>query len=181
MMRQMDSSSDPRFPIGRFSFKPNPSIEDRRGYILQIASVPNALRDAVRGMTDSMLDTRYREEGWTVRQVVHHLFDSHANAYIRFRLALTEDHPRVTAYDEKAWADLADTQSVPVDVSLGLLDGLHARWVATLNAMQDSDFGRNIDHPDNGIMSVDELLQMYAWHGDHHIAHVTSLKQRMGW
>lgn len=177
----MNMTPDPRYPIGRFSFRPDPTPDERKTHIDRIANAPSKLRAAVLGMDDVQLDTPYREGGWTVRQVVHHVFDSHANAYIRFRLALTEDHPRVTAYDEAAWARLSDTFTVPVGTSLDLMDGLHARLVATLEAMQESDFGRTIDHPENGSMSVDSLLQMYAWHGDHHTAHITSLKASKGW
>jgi hypothetical protein len=119
-------------------------------------------------------------DGWTVRQLIHHMFDSHANAYIRFRLALTEHEPKITAYNEAAWAELEDSFSVPVSVSLDLLDGLHVRWVATLRSMSSEDFARNLDHPEIGLVDLDTMLQLYAWHGLHHVAHITSLKERMG-
>lgn len=173
--------SDLRFPIGPFSYRPDPTVEDRRAYIEAISDAPAALREACDGLSPTQLDTPYREEGWTVRQVVHHLFDSHANAWIRFRLALTEDHPRITAYHEALWAELPDTFEVPVGVSVDLLDGLHQRWVAMLRNLKDTDWSRTLDHPENGSMTVDMLLQNYAWHGAHHIAHITRLRERSGW
>ena len=172
---------DPRYPNGPFVFKPNPSASDREAYIASIERAPAALRAAVKGLDDAQLDTPYRDGGWSSRQVVHHVFDSHANAFIRFRLALTEDHPRITAYNEALWAEMPDTFDVPVEVSLDLLDGLHVRWVAFLKKLTEEQWVRTLDHPENGSMSVDMLLQNYAWHGEHHTAHVMSLRNAKGW
>jgi len=170
-----------RYPVGRFKPVEIESHDERASFLRSIAECPAKLRDAIDGLDTQQLDTPYREDGWTIRQVVHHVFDSHCNAYIRFRLALTEDNPSVTAYDENAWAHLDDTFSVPVSVSLDLVDGLHQRWVATLNAMSAHDFERTIGHPENGPMTCDALLQMYAWHSVHHVRHITALRERMGW
>lgn len=172
---------DPRFPIGPFVFKPEPSAAEREAYIASIERAPAALRAAGDGLDDTQLDTPYREGGWTSRQVVHHVFDSHANAFIRFRLALTEDHPRITAYNEALWAELPDTFDVPVGVSLDLIDGLHMRWVSFLKKLSEEQWARTLDHPENGSMSVDMMLQNYAWHGEHHTAHVTTLREQKGW
>ena len=147
----------------------------------EIAAAPAQLRAAVMGLDDAQLDTAYREEGWTVRQVVHHVFDSHVNAYVRFRWALTEDAPVIKPYDEKRWARLPDAMTAPVAVSLDLLDALHTRWLILLRAMTHEDFERKWTSPDFGELSVDVLLQIYTWHGKHHVAHITSLRQREGW
>ncbi len=177
--------SDPRYPIGPFTYASEFGPGDREACISAIAALPAALRASCDDLNEEQLDTPYREGGWTVRQLVHHVFDSHANAFIRFRLALTEDHPRITAYNEADWAKLPDTFDVPIGVSLDLLDGLHRRWVSMLNAMLnqlgDSVWSRTLDHPENGTMSLDMLLQMYAWHGAHHTAHVTRLREAKGW
>ena len=177
----MSQETDPRYPIGRFSYRPETTAEDRSAYIEAIADAPGALRVACQDLSPSQLDTPYRNGGWTPRQVVHHVFDSHCNAWIRFRLALTEDHPRVTAYQESMWAELPDTFEVPINVSLNLLDGLHERLVVMLRHLDTADWKRTLDHPENGSMTVDMLLQMYAWHGAHHIAHITRLRERNGW
>ena len=170
-----------KYPIGPYSQVDIHAHADRERFMDVIGACPSRLRDAVAGLSAEQLDTPYREGGWTVRQVIHHLFDSHANAYIRFRLALTEDTPRITAYQEASWAELDDTFSIPVEVSLDLMDGLHARLVATIRAMSADDFARKLDHPEVGIRDLDWMLQQYAWHGEHHIAHINSLKQRKGW
>lgn len=146
-----------------------------------IAAAPLRMREAVGGLTDTQLDTPYRDGGWTLRQVVHHVPDSHMNAYVRFKLALTEDEPTVRPYDEAAWAKLADSRVTPVEVSLALLDALHARWSDLLRSMTDGDFARRFRHPDRGLMSVDWLVAMYSWHSRHHVGHVTSLRERMKW
>ena len=153
----------------------------RRELIARIADTPAAVRSAVKGLTEQQLDTPYRPGGWTVRQVVHHVPDSHVNAYVRFKLALTEDNPTIRPYDEAAWANVADTRLTPVAVSLTLLEAVHQRWVILLTSMQDADFARPLQHPENGAMTIDKLLQMYAWHGRHHVAHVTELRKREGW
>ena len=165
-----------RFPTGRF-LRPSGPLDpaQRAKHIETIASTPKMLTDAVRALSDKQLDTPYREGGWTVRQVVHHVPDSHMNAFIRMKLALTEDAPPVKAYDEDAWAKLADAQG-PVDPSLTLLTALHDRWVKLLRAMKPEDFSRTVTHPQNGQISIDFLLALYAWHGPHHVAHVKSVR-----
>ncbi len=172
---------DPRFPIGKFQFNPNITTASRRHAIDAIREAPPALRAAVRGLDEPQLNTPYREGGWTVRQVVHHVPESHMNAFTRFKLALTEDNPAIKAYDEDAWAKLGDVSRTPVETSLALLDALHARWVTLLEVMTPEDFGRPLVHPENGQMTLDRLLQLYAWHGRHHVAHVTALRAREGW
>ena len=139
------------------------------------------MRAAVAGLTPERFDTPYRPGGWTVRQVVHHVPDSHMNAYVRFKLALTEDEPTIKPYEEAAWAELADSASTPADVSLTLLETLHDRWVRLLRSMTEADFARKFRHPQLGVVPLDKNLALYAWHGKHHVAHITSLRQRMGW
>jgi uncharacterized damage-inducible protein DinB len=170
-----------RYPVGKLTFDPDPTPARRREWIQQIAATPAALRGAVAGLTAAQLDTPYRPGGWTVKQVAHHVPESHMNAYVRFKLALTEDNPTIKPYDEAAWANTADTARTSVDVSLALLDALHQRMVALLESLGDADFARPLMHPQNGPMTVDRLLQMYAWHGRHHVAHVTELRKREGW
>jgi uncharacterized damage-inducible protein DinB len=172
---------DLRFPTGKFQFNPAVTPELRRQSIDAIRETPSALRAAVRGLSESQLNTPYREGGWTVRQVVHHVPESHMNAYIRFKLALTEDNPTIKPYNEDAWSKLADVPRTPVDTSLALLDALHARWVTLLETLKAPDFERPLVHPDIGPIALDRLLQMYAWHGRHHTAHVTTLRTREGW
>ena len=173
----MDSTmTDLRYPIGTFTMTPVPTRDEIAGWIDEIAAAPAALRAAVGGLNDSQLDTPYRPGGWTVRQVVHHVADSHMNAYTRYKLALTEDTPTIKPYDEAAWATLADSRQTPIAVSLSLLDALHTRWVAVLEAMKAEDFERPLMHPVNGPMTLDRLLQLYAWHGRHHTAHVMLVK-----
>ena len=170
-----------RFPVGRLTFDPDVTQEKRRAFIRQIAETPSALRSAITGLNDRQLDTPYRPDGWTVRQVVHHLPDSHMNAYVRFKLALTEDNPTIKPYDEAAWARIADTARTPPDVSLHLLDALHRRWIVLLESLAPADFARPLVHPESGAMTIDRLLQIYAWHGRHHVAHITELRKREGW
>ncbi len=174
-------SNDPRYPTGTFHFNPDVTPEIRRQSIAAIREAPSALRAAVRGLTDAQLNTPYREGGWTVRQVIHHVPESHMNAFTRFKLALTEDNPTIKAYNEDAWARLGDIERTPVDTSLALLDALHQRWVTLLEAMTPGDFARPLTHPVNGPTTLDRMLQMYAWHGHHHVAHVTALRARKGW
>ncbi|CAN5824098.1 bacillithiol transferase BstA [soil metagenome] len=173
--------SDRRYPTGRLCYEADLTPVKRSDLIARIADTPAALRAAVKGLTEDQLDTPYRPGGWTVRQVVHHVPDSHVNAYVRFKLALTEDNPTIRPYDEAAWANVADTRLTPVEVSLTLLDAVHQRWVILLKSMRDADFARPLQHPENGAMTIDKLLQMYAWHGRHHVAHVTELKKHEGW
>jgi hypothetical protein len=173
--------SDPRYPIGKFHFDGALSEEQKKACINEIEQAPAALRAAVSGLSQPQLDTPYREGGWTVRQVVHHLPDSHMNAYVRWKLALTEDEPTIKPYAEDRWANLADTQSTPLEVSLTLLDSLHARWVQLLRSISLQDWKRNFHHPESGLVSLEKNLVIYAWHGRHHVAHVTELRKRMGW
>ena len=173
--------ADPRYPIGRFQWAGNLSGEQREACIQKIAELPANLRAAVAGLSAQQLDTPYREGGWTVRQVVHHVPDSHLNAYTRCKLALTESEPKIRDYDEARWADLADTRDTPVEVSLALLEALHRRWVILWCGLQEQDFSRTYQHPESGVNSLQQVLAQYAWHGAHHVAHITSLRQRMGW
>jgi hypothetical protein len=173
---------DPRFPIGRFRRPEAPLDEaERRRAIETIAGTPTKLRKAVAGLTDRQLDTPYRDGGWTVRQVTHHVPDSHMNAYIRFKLALTEDEPTIKPYDEARWAELSDTRDTPVETSLVLLEQVHDRWVRLLRAMSADDFARRLRHPEMGVQRLDQVLALYAWHGPHHLGHITRLRERMGW
>jgi uncharacterized damage-inducible protein DinB len=173
--------SDLSFPIGRFQRPDSLTDAQRRAAIETIAETPKRFRAAVSGLDDRQLDTPYRPDGWTVRQVVHHVPDSHLNAFVRFKLALTEDHPTIKPYNEAEWAKLEDARSTPIETSLSLLDHLHDRWVRVLRAMKPNDFARTLRHPENGDMNLDQLLALYAWHGPHHTAHVTNLRTRHGW
>jgi len=173
--------NDPRYPVGQFERREELTPAERRAMIEEISVVPMRMRDAISGLTPAQLDTRYREGGWTLRQVVHHVPDSHLNAYIRFKLGLTEDAPTIKAYDEARWAELADTHETPVKTSLTMLEALHDRWVRLLKSMKPADFQRKITHPENGEMTLDAVLGLYAWHGRHHIAHITSARERNGW
>jgi uncharacterized damage-inducible protein DinB len=169
-----------RFPIGRFA-QPGSSMPGiRAAHIQTVRTLPERLRAAVAGLNDSQLDTPYREGGWTVRQVVHHLADSHAMAYTRCKQALTKDWPTEQPYDEAAWANLADSR-LPVDVSLALIEGLHGRWVALLESLTEDDFRKGYLHPERGKETLAKSLAMYDWHSRHHTAHITSLRARMGW
>ena len=173
---------DLQYPIGRFSLASPITDSVRQTAVREIAALPARMRKAVAGLTDVQLETPYRSGGWTVRQVVHHVPDSHLNAYIRMKLALTESTPTITPYDEKAWATLADTR-LPVDVSLALIESVHARWVALFHALKPADWSRTFIHPEypEGPRTIDWLVQIYAWHSNHHLAHITSLKDREGW
>jgi hypothetical protein len=173
---------DPRYPIGRFNYGGPQSPAQRAECIERIAAMPAALRRAVSGLTDEQLDTPYRDGGWTVRQVVHHVPDSHLNAYTRFRLALTEPKPTIRPYLEHRWAELADARDAPIDISLALLEALHRRWILLLQSLQPGDWQLLFLHPEHGReWSLDETLAMYAWHGEHHTAHITRLRDRQGW
>jgi len=172
---------DLRYPIGRFDFARPVAPEARPELIGQIAAATARFREAVRGLTAEQLDTPYRPDGWTVRQVVHHVADSHMNSYIRFRLALTETNPPAKGYDQATWAELPDARTAPVETSLQLLEGLHPRWVSLLGSMADEDFSRGFVHSELGLVRLDTNLALYAWHGRHHAAHITGLRERMGW
>ncbi len=174
-------STDLRYPIGRFDWKPPVTPQGLALAIDEIAAAPARLRAAVTGLDADQLDTPYRPGGWTVRQVVHHVPDSHMNSYVRFRLALTEDAPRVKTYDEARWAELADARQAPIDASLTLLEALHVRWVALLKSLDAAAWARTFEHPELGPVTLDRAAALYAWHGRHHTAHVTALRERMGW
>ena len=173
--------TDLRYPIGPFRMEGEPDGGWRRERIAEIEETPARLRAAVAGLSPEQLDTPYRPGGWTVRQVVHHVPDSHANAYVRLKLALTEDEPTIKTYEEARWAELADSRETPVEVSLTMLEAIHHRMVAILRSLSPQDFTRTFRHPDKGLVSLDWLLGLYAWHGRHHVAHVTRLRERMGW
>ena len=173
--------TDLRYPIGTFKYEGELAEEGRRRAIDAIAEAPARLRAAVEGLTPQQLETPYRPGGWTVRQLVHHLPDSHLNAYTRFKLALTEEEPTIKPYDEAQWANLEDGRNAPAVISLALLEALHLRWVLLLKSLQPADFARTLRHPERGVMILDELLSLYAWHGRHHVAHITSLRERMAW
>jgi uncharacterized damage-inducible protein DinB len=174
-------NDDLRFPIGKFQWSGANTPEDRERYISALAEAPANLRAAVAGLNDQQLDTPYRPGGWTVRQVVHHLPDSHANMYVRLKLALTEDEPLIKPYDEAAWAELPENKATPIEVSLNLLDALHTRTVNTLRGATPEQFARTFRHPERGVMSLDQVIGLYAWHGAHHVAHITRLRDRNGW
>jgi hypothetical protein len=173
--------SDPRFPIGKFHFDGPPDAQQREKLIGAIEQTPAALRAAVQGLSAQQLSTPYRDGGWTVRQVVHHVPESHMNAYIRFKLALTEDEPTVKPYMEDRWAQLPDVESTPPEVSLALMDSLHDRFVRMLRAIKPEEWKRTFRHPELGVLSLERNLALYAWHGKHHVAHITELRKRMGW
>ena len=172
---------DPRYPVGKFDFAGPYSEAQRKKFIEAIAQTPAKMRAAVKGLKPKQLDTPYREGGWTVRQVVHHVPDSHLNAYTRLKLALTETEPTIRPYDQEAWARLADTRQTPIETSLELLASLHERWVNIWRSLKPEDFARTLRHPESGLKTVDWLLGLYAWHGAHHVAHITELRKRMGW
>lgn len=170
-----------RYPAGRPAPVSDPGPEDRARWISEVAGLPARLRAAVAGLSDEQLDTPYRPGGWTVRQVVHHVADSHVNGYVRFCLALTEPHPTIRPYDQDAWSALPYPRSAPVDASLDLLEGLHRRWSAMLSQVEAGEWGRTYLHPENGVATLGDLLQVYAWHSRHHLAHVVGARLRNGW
>jgi hypothetical protein len=169
--------TDLRYPIGKFSFPQTVSPAERKQWIADLAAAPAHLRAAVDGLSEAQLDTPYRPGGWTVRQVVHHLPDSHLNSYVRFKLALTEDTPTVKPYDEAAWAGLIDSLITPVETSLAMFEALHDRWVRLLGAMDDAAFARAFEHPELGKIRLEQNLALYSWHGKHHVAHITNLRR----
>jgi uncharacterized damage-inducible protein DinB len=172
---------DPRYPIGKYSQPQQVTPALRQSAISTVADAPAKFRAALKGLDDRQLDTPYREGGWTLRQVAHHVPDSHMNAYVRWKLALTENEPTIKPYEEARWADLADTKSTPIEVSLVLLDSLHDRWVRILRSQSQEEFARTFRHPEHGVRTLDWMLFLYAWHGQHHTAHVTELRKQKGW
>lgn len=172
---------DPRYPIGTFSKPETVTPYERMAAIAAIAEMPGKLSEAVEGFDKEQFDTPYREGGWTVRQLVHHIADSHMNAFLRVRLALTEDWPAITAYDEKAWAMLADATGAPVAWSVALLENVHARWVMLLESLTDEQWQRGFRHPERGPSTLESATLLYAWHSRHHVAHITRLRERKGW
>jgi len=174
--------TDLKYPVGKFDFDAPIAEADHARLIDEIAATPAALRAAVTGLSRDQLETRYRAGGWTVKQVVHHVPDSHMNAYSRFKLALTEDEPTIKPYDEAKWAELPDSQKVAAEVSLRLVEAIHERWVPLLRSMDSADFRRGFRHPDHGrVLTLQQVLGLYAWHGRHHVAHITTLRGREGW
>ncbi len=169
------------YPIGKFKWEGDATDEQRQQLIDEIAGTPARVRAAVEGLSAEQLETPYRPGGWTVRQVVHHIADSHLNSYVRFRLALTEDEPTIKPYHEDRWAELDDARTAPLEVSLALLESLHERWVQLLKSLKAEDFARTFKHPEMGVVSLDKNVGLYAWHGRHHVAHITGLRERMGW
>jgi hypothetical protein len=177
---------DLQYPIGKFAWNRSgegllASKEERQQWLAEIEETPGRLREAVTGLTDAQVDTPYRPGGWTVRQVVHHLADSHLNAYVRFRLVLTEDEPTIKPYDQELWAQLSDARTAPIGLSLTLVEALHQRLALLLHSRKSEDFSRAIQHPELGRVTLEKYLAMYAWHGKHHIAHITGLCERSGW
>jgi len=172
---------DLQYPIGKCQWAEGITDEQRTQLIAQVAQAPAQLRQAVAGLNREQVDTPYRPQGWTVRQVVHHLPDSHMNTYTRFRLALTEDEPTIKPYDQERWAALEDARTAPIELSLTLFESLHSRWVLLLRSLAAQDFARTFRHPEMGTVNLDKYLALVAWHGRHHIAHITSLRDRMGW
>jgi hypothetical protein len=170
-----------QYPVGRFTAPEAVTPALRTAAIDEIAAVPAGVSAAVQGLSAAQIETPYRDGGWTVRQVVHHLPDSHMHAYIRMKFALTEESPTIRPYDEAAWSLLPDVVTLPMSVSLSLLEGIHARWVACLRGLTEAQFARVFVHPELGPQQIDLSLLRYAWHGRHHLAHITSLRTRMGW
>ena len=172
---------DLRYPVGKFNMPAEVTDEQRERFIGEIAETPALLRRAVEGLSPERLDTPYRPGGWTVRQVVHHVPDSHLNSYVRFKLALTEDEPVIKPYMEDRWAELPDTRRTPIEVSLSLLESLHERWVTLLKTLSAAELERAFRHPELGLVKLKNNIALYAWHGRHHVAHITGLRRRMGW
>lgn len=182
MSQDAGTQDELRYPIGRFTYAGPMAPADRSREIEEILRTPEELRAAVEELSAKQLDTPYREGGWTVRQVVHHVADSHLNAYVRFRLGLTEEAPAIQPFDEARWAELADARSAPVELSLALLESLHERWVLLLRSLAPADFQRTVRHPEwSEPLTLDKLVALYSWHGRHHTAHILSLRERMGW
>jgi len=172
---------DPRYPIGKFSYAGPLTPEQKKQSLTDIEQTPARLREALRGLSDQQLDTPYRDGGWTSRQIAHHVADSHMNSYIRFKLALTEDEPTIKTYKENLWSELPEAKHAPIEMSLALLDSLHQRWMLMLRKFTDAEWKRTFRHPEMGPMALEKNLALYSWHGRHHVAHVTSLREKMGW
>ncbi len=172
---------DARYPIGPFKFEGEPAAQQVAQFISDIEHTPARLRAAIAGLSEEQLETPYRAGGWTVRQVVHHLPESHLNAYVRIKLALTEDNPTIKPYDEARWAETADVRATPVETSLMLLDALHQRWLTLLKALGPAELARTFNHPESGAWTIGKYLALYSWHGKHHVAQITGLRERMGW
>jgi hypothetical protein len=170
-----------QYPVGHFKWSGTASEEQLRQWIDEIAAAPAQLRTAVSGLSPQQIDTPYRPGGWTVRQVVHHVPDSHLNSYVRFRLALTEQAPTIKPYDQQRWAELQDSRTAPIEVSLSLLESLHERWTLLLRSLTAPDWKRTFRHPELGLVTLEQNAALYAWHGRHHVAHINSLRERMGW
>jgi hypothetical protein len=177
----MTDLEDLKYPIGRFAPVASSLPGIRAANMRTLALLPERLRAATGGLTDAQLDTPYREGGWTMRQVVHHVADSHANAYIRWKLALTEDWPTIKPYDEAAWAELQDSRWAPIEGSLALIEALHGRWVALMETLTEEEFHRGYTHPERGRQNLASALAMYDWHSRHHTAHIVSLRKSKGW
>jgi uncharacterized damage-inducible protein DinB len=177
----MNMEVDLRYPIGKFEYKGVSTIQQRELMVRAISQTPAKLREAVGALNEEQLETPYRPGGWTVRQVAHHLPDSHMNSFTRFRLALTEEEPTIRPYFEDRWAELSDSRKAPIDYSLDLLEALHKRWVFMLESLNDSDYARTFRHPELGLMTLDKNLALYAWHGKHHVGQITALRKRMAW
>ncbi len=173
----MPMTADVRYPIGRFEWAGANTPTDRRRMIANLESLPERYAQAVAGLTPEQLDSPYREGGWTIKQVVHHVADSHMQMFGRVKLALTEQNPTIKPYKEDLWADLADSKETPIEVSLALIKGLHARFVVLLRSLKEEDWAKGFHHPERGPMSLDMVLAMYTWHGEHHLAHINSAKQ----
>lgn len=172
---------DLRYPIGPFDPRTPLPAGGHAELIASLSTTPSRMRVAVDGLTQSQVDTPYREGGWTVRQLVHHVPDSHLNAYVRMKWGLTEEAPLIKTYDEKAWSKLPDARTAPIEISLALLAAVHARWDIVLNSMTAKEFARTIKHPDWGEIELTTLVQLYEWHGRHHVAHIERLRERSGW
>ena len=173
-------NEDLRFPVGKFDSDFEVTTDLRQQFIQTISGLPEKLNEAVKNLSDAQLDTPYRPEGWTVRQVVHHIADSHLNSLCRFKLALTEDQPTIRPYHEDRWAELEDSK-MPVDVSMKIIDGVHSRWTSLLNSMTDNDYKRKLNHPESGEWTLEKMLGLYDWHSRHHLAHITTLAERENW
>lgn len=171
-------ASDPRYPIGKFQYERAKTAQERNQRIERIAAVPQQMRTLVEGLSETQLETPYREGGWTIRQVVHHVPDSHLNSYVRYKLALTEQEPPIKPYDEAAWAKLPDSRGA-IEPSLRLLEGLHERWTGLMRALTEEQWERKVMHPEQGLITLEWLLALYAWHGDHHLAHVRQAREHL--
>ncbi len=179
-MEELEVMIDLHYPIGKFNYEGDPSPDLIEMWIQDIEATPPLLTEAVKNLSNEQLNTTYRPGGWTIRQVVHHLADSHMNSYIRFKLALTENNPTIKPYKEELWAELPDSK-LPVEISLALLGALHTRWVTLIRSMQPTDLEKTFVHPDSGTVNIGVSIGLYAWHGRHHIAHITTLRDRLGW